>query len=85
MTLFLLVLTALASYYFFIYKDRNRFSFFAGNDKRCPSCNNVVEKSFNVCPICKETLKRKCVSCGETIDAAWVFCPYCENSVGKSE
>ena len=85
MTLFLLILVAIVIYYLFIYKDRIKYSFFTRNEKRCPNCKNVVEESFNVCPVCKETLQKKCASCGEKVNAAWRYCPYCENAIGKSE
>ncbi|WP_408626307.1 zinc ribbon domain-containing protein [Anaerosolibacter carboniphilus] len=50
---------------------------------RCPNCNSIVEKDFNVCPICKETLKKYCTNCGEKIDVHWRFCPYCEKPIDK--
>lgn len=81
MTLFLLVLIAGAIYYFVIYKDSVNNQFFSIDKKRCPNCKNPVEESFNVCPVCKETLKRKCGNCGERLDVSWAFCPFCENPI----
>ena len=85
MTLFLLILAAIVIYYLFIYKDSNKYTIFTRIGRRCPNCNNPVEESFNVCPVCKETLKKKCLTCGEKVDAAWRYCPYCEQTIGKSE
>lgn len=84
MTLFLLILTAMAIYYFFINKENGGQMLFK-SEKKCPNCKNVVKENFNVCPICKETLKKNCVHCGEKINAEWKFCPYCENKVDKGE
>lgn len=88
MTLLLLILAAIAIYYFFIYKGNGVYkinTFIKTVQKRCPNCKNPVEDSFNICPVCKETLKRKCSNCGERINAEWMYCPYCENIVAKSE
>jgi len=82
MTLFLLILATIAIYYFFIYKENGK-QILLKTGKRCPNCKNIVKDSFNVCPICKETLKRKCGNCGERIDIDWKFCPYCENKIDK--
>jgi RNA polymerase subunit RPABC4/transcription elongation factor Spt4 len=84
MTLFFLILAAILIYYFFIYRDNGKYLFFEVG-KRCPNCKNIVKDSFNVCPICKETLKKKCVHCGERINVEWKFCPYCENKVNNGE
>lgn len=84
MTLLFLIIIALLIYYFFIYKGDGLSKFGANRGKRCPNCHNPVEESFNVCPICKETLKRKCSNCGEKLDVSWKFCPYCEKPAGGS-
>jgi len=68
-----------------VYKDTIRSNLNTFNKKNCPNCNNPIEDSFNVCPICKETLKKRCTNCKELIDASWKFCPYCENTVSKGE
>jgi len=44
-----------------------------------------VEPDFNVCPVCKETLKKKCNNCGESVDVTWKYCPYCEVSLRKGD
>lgn len=85
MTLFLFIIAAIAIYYFFIYKDSSKNRLFTNDEKRCPNCKNAVEESFNVCPICKETLRKKCESCGERVNAQWKYCPYCEKPTNKSE
>lgn len=84
MTLFLLILVAILTYYFLIYRDdvKNKFGMFS--KKKCPNCHNPIEESFSVCPICKETLKRKCKNCGEKVDVSWKYCPYCEEPVDGS-
>lgn len=84
MTLLILLISALLIYYLFIYKEYTKSNFFTQN-KTCPNCKNIVEENFNVCPICKETLKRTCESCGEKVDASWTYCPYCEKPMRKSE
>lgn len=83
MTLFLLIIAAIAIYYLFLDKDINGKKFFTSNEKRCSNCKNIVEESFNVCPICKETLKKKCENCGERVSPRWKYCPYCENLINK--
>ncbi len=82
MTLFLLIVSAIIIYYFFIYRENGKQLFFKA-EKRCPNCKNIVKDSYNVCPICKETLKKKCAKCGERINVEWKFCPYCEKKVDK--
>jgi predicted amidophosphoribosyltransferase len=67
MTLFLLAVAAIIIYYFFIYRQNGKQLFFKP-EKRCPNSKNVVKDSYNVCPICKETLKKKCANCGERIN-----------------
>lgn len=85
MTLLLLILISMVIYYFFIYKQAYKTILYKVNGKRCPNCSNPVESDFNVCPVCKETLKRKCNSCGEYVDVTWKYCPYCEASLRKGD
>lgn len=84
MTLFFLLLIAILIYYFFIYKSENVFKIRLNGTRRCPNCHNAVKDDFNVCPICKETLKRKCLKCGEKIESSWKYCPYCEEPADGS-
>jgi hypothetical protein len=50
----------------------------------CPYCSNEVEKSFLVCPNCRQRLKEPCTTCGRPLDPRWKVCPYCEAEVGAS-
>lgn len=68
-----------------IYKDVNKNLFTLKENQKCPNCKNPVQENFNVCPICKETLKRKCPGCQERIDITWRYCPYCEQKVDTGE
>ncbi|KXG73940.1 zinc ribbon domain-containing protein [Thermotalea metallivorans] len=83
MTLLLLILMAFLIYYLFIYKANHVDLLEVNKINKCPSCGNRVEKNFNVCPICKETLKKFCTNCGEKIDIHWNYCPYCEKYIDK--
>lgn len=85
MTLFFLILIAVVIYYGLIYRDNYKNVFNAEENKKCPNCGNSVEKDFNVCPICKETLKKKCFNCGHRVDISWKYCPYCEVPLRKGE
>lgn len=78
MTLFILLMIAFCVYYIFIYKTSNFSLIQTYKSKKCPNCKNIIEKEFNVCPICKETLKKSCVNCREKIDVHWSYCPYCQ-------
>lgn len=60
MTLLVLIIIALLIYLIFIQQDRKSSVLWADKKRRCPNCNNPIEEYFNVCPICKETLKMKC-------------------------
>lgn len=85
MTLFVLIIIAIAIYYFFIYQ-KNYTGFFANDkSKKCPNCSNPIENDFNVCPICKETLKKKCTECGNMVEIGWKYCPFCENILRKED
>ncbi len=77
MTLLILILIAILIYYKTILS--------IDSNKKCPNCQNSVEPDFNVCPVCKETLKRKCNNCGESVDVTWKYCPYCETSLREGD
>jgi len=83
MTLLFFIISAGIIYYLFIYKDNYKSIVNSDNQKRCPNCGNAIEDNFNVCPICKETLKRKCPNCGERVEVAWKYCPYCEKDLKR--
>lgn len=85
MTLFLFIVIAGTVYYLIIYKVDYKKAFHSNEEKNCPNCGNHVEKNFNICPICKETLKRKCSSCGELVEVAWKYCPYCEKNLKQGD
>jgi len=55
------------------------------DDKKCPNCGNPINAGFNVCPVCKETLKKKCSSCGNMVDINWKYCPYCKVTLRKGD
>jgi RNA polymerase subunit RPABC4/transcription elongation factor Spt4 len=84
MTLFLLIIIALLIYYFILHREGGVSRLGFRNQKLCPNCHNPVEEQFNICPICKETLKKKCHHCGEKIDSTWKYCPFCEKPVNGS-
>lgn len=85
MTLLFLILAAIVIYYLFINKDINKLGIYSRTEKICPNCKNPVEENFNVCPVCKETLKKKCGKCGEKVNTGWKYCPYCESLLDKRE
>lgn len=85
MTLFFLIILAIIIYYTLLYGKNHKNILKVDESKKCPNCGNPVEKNFNVCPICKETLKKKCTDCGESVDASWKYCPYCEANLRKGE
>jgi type IV pilus assembly protein PilB len=43
----------------------------------CPTCNQVMDDSFSVCPHCATPLHNQCRSCGERLETGWRTCPYC--------
>jgi RNA polymerase subunit RPABC4/transcription elongation factor Spt4 len=85
MTLLLLVALSLIIYYFFIYKEAYKNLFDHKSNKKCPNCGNPVEASYNVCPVCKETLNKKCGNCGNMVDVNWKYCPYCTELLKKGD
>lgn len=83
MTLLLLVAVILIIYYFFIYKENYKTFFDQKSGQKCPNCGNHIESSYNVCPVCKETLKKKCPDCEKMVDINWKYCPYCKATLRK--
>ncbi len=53
-------------------------------DLLCPSCNQVIQSDFQVCPHCRMRLKRQCVECGRMLELDWNTCPYCTSPVGAT-
>ncbi|GAB4516767.1 MAG: hypothetical protein Kow0047_28640 [Anaerolineae bacterium] len=43
----------------------------------CPRCQRPVEEDWQVCPSCRERLKRPCPHCDRLMALDWVICPYC--------
>lgn len=83
MTLFFLILIASAIYILFVYQDDTKYNKSSNDSGKCPNCGSAVERHFNVCPICKETLRTGCPNCGEKLSVKWAFCPFCEYSLRK--
>ena len=83
LTLFLLVVIALIIYALFVYQGDNSNGRTYNAGGKCPNCGSSVESRFNVCPICKETLRTNCPNCGEKVSVTWDYCPYCEYSLRK--
>lgn len=48
--------------------------------EKCPSCNRIIEKDWQVCPSCHTQLKRKCEGCKHTLELNWTICPHCLKS-----
>lgn len=85
MNLIILITVIFIIYYFFIYKETYKSFFEHKNGKRCPNCGNNIEANYNVCPICKETLKKKCPDCEKMVDVNWKYCPYCKTILRKGD
>jgi RNA polymerase subunit RPABC4/transcription elongation factor Spt4 len=85
MTLLFLIAITIIVYYIFIYKEAYKNIFNNKYYKKCPNCSNPIEASYNVCPVCKETLKMKCDGCGNMVDKNWKYCPYCELTLKKGD
>lgn len=84
MTLFFLILIASAIYVLFIYQNDVKNKNINNTSGKCPNCGSAVESHFNVCPICKETLKTPCPACGEKLSVKWEYCPFCECNLKKN-
>lgn len=81
MTLLLLIIIGIVAYYFCIYKQNYKTILNGITNKKCPNCSNAVKSDFNVCPVCKETLRNKCINCEKMVDISWKYCPYCKDSL----
>lgn len=44
---------------------------------KCPNCKKKIEKEWQKCPHCNETLKKICRKCGQELKEEWVSCPNC--------
>jgi RNA polymerase subunit RPABC4/transcription elongation factor Spt4 len=43
----------------------------------CPTCRQLIEPDYIVCPQCYTQLKRKCADCGRLMELTWTVCAYC--------
>lgn len=43
----------------------------------CPSCKQLIEPDYVICPNCYTQLKRKCSDCGCLMGLEWSVCAYC--------
>lgn len=84
MALFFLILLAFLIYYLLIERGSGNSKNMCQSEKKCPTCHNPVEDSFNLCPICKETLKKACPHCGEKVQIGWRFCPFCGKTITRA-
>ena len=53
--------------------------------EKCPSCDRLIEKDWQICPSCHTQLKRKCESCKATLELNWTVCPHCLTSTAASK
>ncbi|MCL4508373.1 MAG: zinc ribbon domain-containing protein [Chloroflexi bacterium] len=53
-------------------------------DLLCPSCNQVIQPDFQMCPHCRMRLKRQCVECGRMLELDWSTCPFCTTPIGAT-
>lgn len=51
--------------------------------ERCISCGNNVNKDYNICPYCGNSLDCKCPKCGTKISPNWILCPKCGTKTEK--
>jgi RNA polymerase subunit RPABC4/transcription elongation factor Spt4 len=49
----------------------------------CPSCKQLVEKDYVVCPQCYTQLKRECPTCQRLMELEWTVCAYCGSKTGR--
>lgn len=80
MTLYVLVLMAIALYYLLFIKP-NSIKEDTADLRICCNCKSSIKSQNSICPVCKETLRRPCSCCGEQLDVTWQYCPYCEKPI----
>jgi RNA polymerase subunit RPABC4/transcription elongation factor Spt4 len=49
----------------------------------CPSCKQLIEKDYIVCPQCYTQLRKKCPDCGRIQELGWTVCAYCGSKSGR--
>lgn len=47
----------------------------------CPNCSSAVDREFQYCPSCGETLKHGCPNCGRLVEIGWRVCAHCGESL----
>jgi len=50
---------------------------------KCISCGNKVNKDYNICPYCGNSLNCNCSECGTKISPNWILCPKCGTETKK--
>jgi RNA polymerase subunit RPABC4/transcription elongation factor Spt4 len=53
--------------------------------EKCPGCDRLVEKEWQICPTCHTQLKRKCDVCDAILEMNWTVCPYCLSSITANQ
>jgi RNA polymerase subunit RPABC4/transcription elongation factor Spt4 len=48
-----------------------------GETNVCDKCLTPVDKSYNFCPNCAESLKKTCSKCKKNFPSIWNICPFC--------
>lgn len=43
----------------------------------CPHCEQIVDKSYNACVYCGESLKTECKECHQKYTRGYAYCPEC--------
>lgn len=52
---------------------------------KCPGCDRLVEKDWQICPTCHTQLKRKCLNCDSIVELNWTICPHCLSSITANQ
>ena len=54
-------------------------------DKKCPYCQNSINESEEICPVCHNELLVQCPYCKQTIKAYDEVCPKCGSQLKKKD
>lgn len=54
-------------------------------DKKCPYCQNAINETDEICPVCNNELSVECPYCKQTIKAYDEICPHCDSKLKKKE
>ena len=52
---------------------------------KCPTCGEIVESDWEVCPSCDNTLILGMCVCGQKIKSHWKRCPVCQRELKQPE